>query len=215
LNQTTFLTQAQALLGKAIGEHSTQHNAEVKSIINQDCQMAHKRMPLGPRLAVNTHNMGGRFVESAKNARWSMSPQEAGDGFESIVEFQVQIKRHYQRKYDNADPRYAGKINDPQGGETTMLMQQVSKVMTVNYELEDESSWIWLTSEQIGFPLQSEFAKENHGEAGSWKQCNDQRTVQTAVFFAPINTDFIRNTKKELYDENLEDALEKLDLEWR
>jgi len=36
--------------------------------------------------------MGGRFVESVKNARWSMSPQEAGDGFESIVEFQVQMK---------------------------------------------------------------------------------------------------------------------------
>jgi len=33
LNQTTFLTQAQALLGKAIGEHTTQQNAEVKSII--------------------------------------------------------------------------------------------------------------------------------------------------------------------------------------
>jgi len=27
-------------------------------------------------------------------------------------------------------------------------------------------------------------------------------------------TDFIRNTKRELYDENLEDALEMLDLEW-
>ena len=51
-------------------------------------------MPLGARLAVNTHNMGGRFVESVKNARWSMSPQEAGDGLESMVEFQVQIKGH-------------------------------------------------------------------------------------------------------------------------
>jgi len=31
---------------------------------------------------------------------------------------------------------------------------------------------------------------------------------------APIITDFIRNTKRELYDEKLEDALEMLDLEW-
>jgi len=38
LNQTTSLTQVQALLGKAIGEHTTQPNAEVKSIINKDCQ---------------------------------------------------------------------------------------------------------------------------------------------------------------------------------
>jgi len=82
--------------------------------------------------------------------------------------------------------------------------------MTVNQEMTDESSWIWLTSEQMGFPLRSEFANESHGEAGSSKQCNDQRTDQTAFFLAPIITDFIRNTKRELY----EDALEMLDLEW-
>jgi len=54
-------------------------------------------MPLGARLVVNTHNMGGCFVESVKNARWSMRPQEA----ESIVEFQVQIKGHNQREYED------------------------------------------------------------------------------------------------------------------
>ena len=30
-----------------------------------------------------------------------MSPQEAGDGLESIVEFQVQIKVHNQREYED------------------------------------------------------------------------------------------------------------------
>jgi len=30
-----------------------------------------------------------------------MSPQEAGDGLESIVEFQVQIKDHNQREYED------------------------------------------------------------------------------------------------------------------
>ena len=84
-----------------------------------------------------------------------------------------------------------------------MLMQQVREVMTVNQEMTDESR---LTSEQMGFPLWSEFANESHGEAGSSKQCNDQRTDQTAFFLAPIITDFIRNTKRELYDEKLEDA---------
>jgi len=101
LSQPTFLTQAQTQLGKAISEHTTQQNAEVKSIINKDRQVAPKRMPLGARLAVNTHNMGGRFVESVKNARWSMSLQEAGDGLESIIEFKVQIKAHNQREYED------------------------------------------------------------------------------------------------------------------
>jgi len=48
----------------------------------------------------------------------------------------------------NAHPRYAGKLDDLQGGEsvdTTMLMQQVREVMMVNQEMTDESSWIWLT----------------------------------------------------------------------
>jgi len=116
--------------------------------------------------------------------------------------------------FTNADPRYAGKLDDPQGGDTTMLMQQVREVMTVKQEMTDESSWIWLTSEQMGFLLRSASVNENHGEAGSSKQCNDQRTDQTAFFLAPIITDFIRNTKRELYDEKLENALEMLDLEW-
>ena len=55
--------------------------------------------------------------------------------------------------FTNADPRYAGKLDDPQGGDMTMLMQQVRKVMTVNQEITDESDWNWLTSEQMGFPL--------------------------------------------------------------
>jgi len=230
LNQPTFLTQAQALLGKAISEHTTQRNAEVKSIINTDRQVASKRMPLGARLAVNAHNIGGRFVESVKNARWLMSPQVVGGGLESIVEFQVQIKGHREREYEdkwqgwqnwldeklaskltkddqqlvlllparwwpdtlpefesggwwqrphtrvkcrqrkcslvenlsfrsskchgcekqmktngkrldsivftNANPRYAGKLDDPQGGDTTILMQQVREVMTINQEMK-------------------------------------------------------------------------------
>jgi len=85
--------------------------------------------------------------------------------------------------FTTADPQYAGKLDDPQGGDTTMLMQQEREVMTVNQEMTDKSSCIWLTSEQMGFPLRSEFANENHGEAGSSKQCNDQRTDQTAFFW--------------------------------
>jgi len=42
--------------------------------------------------------------------------------------------------FTNADLRCAGKIDDPQGGDTTMLMQQVREVMPVKQELEDESS---------------------------------------------------------------------------
>ena len=82
-------------------------------------------------------------------------------------QMRTKVKRLDSTVCTNADPRYAGKRDDPQGGDTTMLMQQVREVMTVNQALGDESSWIWLTSEQMGFPLRSEFANENHGEAGN------------------------------------------------
>ena len=48
-----------------------------------------------------------------------------------------------QSIFTNADPRFAGKLDDLQGGVTTMLMQQVREVMTVNQEMKDESCWIW------------------------------------------------------------------------
>ena len=83
---------------QAIGKHTTQQNAGVKSIINKDRHMAPKRMPFGAHLAMNTHNMWGRFVESVKIARWSMISQEVGDGLERIVEYQVQIKGHNQQE---------------------------------------------------------------------------------------------------------------------
>jgi len=38
--------------------------------------------------------------------------------------------------------------------------------------------------------------------------------IKPHFFLAPNITDFIRNTKREFYDEKLEDALEMLDLEW-
>jgi len=40
--------------------------------------------------------------------------------------------------FTNTDPRYARKIDDPQGDDTTMLMQQVREVMTVNQGMEDK-----------------------------------------------------------------------------
>ena len=77
-----------------------------------------------------------------------------------------------------------------------MLMQQVRDVMTLNQELETESSWMWPTSEQMGFSLLSDFAKENHGEAGSSKQCNDQHTDQTDFFLGAYHHRFHSKLKK-------------------
>jgi len=55
--------------------------------------------------------------------------------------------------FTNTDPRYAGKLDDPQGGDSIMLMQQVREVMTVNQEMTDDLSWIWLTSDGVSVAL--------------------------------------------------------------
>jgi len=49
--------------------------------------------------------------------------------------------------FTNADSRYAGKIDDPQEFDTTILMQQVKEVMMVYQEFGDESSWVCPASE--------------------------------------------------------------------
>jgi len=99
----------------------------------------------------------------------------------------------------NTDSQYARKLDDLQSSDTTMRLEQIREVITAN-KMKDQSSLVWLTSEQMGFPLRSEFADENQGEARSSKQRNDQRADQTAYFLAPIIANFIQNTKRELYD---------------
>jgi len=49
--------------------------------------------------------------------------------------------------FTNADPRYAGRLDDKQGGDTIVTMERVREAIAFNVELTDESTWLWLTSE--------------------------------------------------------------------
>ena len=50
-------------------------------------------------------------------------------------------------------PRYACRLDDKQIGNTNVSMKRVIEAITFNSELADESIWLLLTSEQMGFPL--------------------------------------------------------------
>jgi len=76
-------------------------------------------------------------------------------GCEKQMKTKSSLKRLDGIVFTNADPRYAGKLDDPQGGDTTMLMQQRREVMTVNQEMEDESNWIWLWGFRCGRDLRT------------------------------------------------------------
>jgi len=66
-------------------------------------ELVSSRMHASPQILWTVFNplaqLGARLA--VKNARWSMRPQKAGDGLDSMVEFQVQIKGHNQREYED------------------------------------------------------------------------------------------------------------------
>ena len=55
--------------------------------------------------------------------------------------------------FSNVDPRYADRLDDKQGGDTIVTMERVREAIAFNAGLADESTWLWLTSEQMGFRL--------------------------------------------------------------
>jgi len=55
--------------------------------------------------------------------------------------------------FTNADPRYVGRFDNKQGGDTIMMMERVKEAIAFNMESADESRWLRLTLEQMGFPL--------------------------------------------------------------
>ena len=43
--------------------------------------------------------------------------------------------------FTNADPRYAGRLDNKQGGDTIVTMERVREAVAFNAELVDESTW--------------------------------------------------------------------------
>jgi len=51
--------------------------------------------------------------------------------------------------FTNADPRYAGRLDDKQGGDTIVTIERIKTVIAFNAEWADKPTWLRLTSEQI------------------------------------------------------------------
>jgi len=92
--------------------------------------------------------------------------------------------------FTNADPRYAGRLDDKQSGDDVM-MESVRKAIAFNAKLADESLWLWLTSEQMGFPLRPTGGGEDEERAEDLDSCQQERGHLVAYHLAPAITDFI------------------------
>ena len=128
--------------------------------------------------------------------------------------------------FTNADPRYAGRLDDKQGGDTIVTMERVREAIAFNAELADESTWLWLTSEQIGFPLRPTGGGEHEERADdldSSQEVHDRLVAYhlapaippsqgvcdhlVAYHLAPAVTDFISDENRECCNNDLEQTL--------
>jgi len=106
--------------------------------------------------------------------------------------------------FTNADPRYAGRLDDKQGSDTIVMMERVREAIAFNAELADESTWLWLTSEQMGFPLRLTGGGEHEERAGDLDSSQGVREHLVAYRLTPTITDFISDENRESCNNNLE-----------
>jgi len=116
--------------------------------------------------------------------------------------------------FTNADPRYAGRLDDKQGGDTIVTMKRVREAIAFNAELADESTWLCLTSEQMGFPLRPTGGGEHEERAEDLDSSQGVRDHLVAYHLAPAVTDFISDANRVCCNSDLEQTLTLLHSEW-
>jgi len=116
--------------------------------------------------------------------------------------------------FTHADPRYAGRLDDKQGDDTIVTMERVKEAITFNVELTDEPTWLWLTSEQMGFPLRPTGGGEHKERAEDLDSSQGVRDHLVAYHLAPAITDFTSDENRVYCNNDLEQTLTLLHSEW-
>ena len=95
-----------------------------------------------------------------------------------------------------------------------MTMERVREAIAFNAELADESTWLWLTSEQMGFPLRPTRGGEHEGRAEDLDSSHGVRDHLVAYHLAPAITDLISDENRLYSNNDLEQTLTLLHSEW-
>jgi len=101
-----------------------------------------------------------------------------------------------------------------QGGDTIVTMERVREAIAFNAELADKSTWLWLISEQMGFPLRMTGGGEHEERAEDLDSSQRVRDHLVAYHLVPAITDFISDENRECCNNNLEQTLALLHSEW-
>ena len=102
---------------------------------------------------------------------------------------------------------YAGRFDDKQGGDTIVTMERVREAITFNVELADESTWLWLTLEQIGFPLRLTGGGGQEERAEDLDSSQRVRDHLVAYHLAPAITDIISDENRECCNNDFKQTL--------
>ena len=78
-----------------------------------------------------------------------------------------------------------------------MTMKRVREAIAFNAELANESTWLWLTSEQMGFPSTPTGGGEHEERAGDLDSSQRVRDHLVAYHLVPVITDFILDENQE------------------
>jgi len=116
--------------------------------------------------------------------------------------------------FTNADSRYAGRLDDKQGGDTIVTMERVREAIAFNAELAYESTLLWLISEQMGFPLRPTGGGEHEERAEDLDSSQGVRDHLVAYHLAPAITDFISDENRVCCNNDREQTLLMLYSEW-
>jgi len=93
-------------------------------------------------------------------------------------------------------------------------MERVREAIAFDTELADESTWLWLTSEQMGFPLKPTGGGEHEEKAEDSNSSQGVREHLVANHLAPAITGFISDENRECCNNEFEQTLTLLHSEW-
>jgi len=102
--------------------------------------------------------------------------------------------------FTNTDPRYAGRLDDKQDGNIIVTMERVGEAIAFNTELTDEFTWVWLTSEQMDFPLRQTGGGEHEEGAEDLDSSQSARGHFVALRLVPTITDLILDANQKCCD---------------
>jgi len=107
-----------------------------------------------------------------------------------------------------------GKSRHAERGASNVQGAGVREAIAFNAELADELIWLWLTLEQMGFPLRPTGGGEHEERADDLDNSQGVRDHLVAHHLAPAITDFVSDANRVCCNNDLEQTLTLLHSEW-